>query len=202
MSLTSLWILFLVMLNPVALFLYLNPIAHTISRRQFFGIVRKATLIAGAIYALFIFSGDYIFLNIFQINFDSFRLFGGIVIFTMAFMFIVNGKEWFIQMKSDLDDMATQLALPFMVGAGSISVSILVWNEFPLVEWLGLLIAVLCINWFAIVTIRMMQGRFFEWKLKPYFDKILSVFFRLNSFFMGAVGIDMIITAVKWLFGI
>jgi multiple antibiotic resistance protein len=81
------------MLNPVALFLYLNPIAHTISRRQFFGIVRKATLIAGAIYALFIFSGDYIFLNIFQINFDSFRLFGGIVIFTMAFMFIVNGKE-------------------------------------------------------------------------------------------------------------
>jgi multiple antibiotic resistance protein len=129
-------------------------------------------------------------------------LFGGIVIFTMAFMFIVNGKEWFIQMKSDLDDMATQLALPFMVGAGSISVSILVWNEFPLVEWLGLLIAVLCINWFAIVTIRMMQGRFFEWKLKPYFDKILSVFFRLNSFFMGAVGIDMIITAVKWLFGI
>lgn len=200
MSLISLWILFLVMLNPVALFLYLKPISKNLSRQQFFGIVRKATIIAWIIYALFIFSGDYIFLNIFQINFDSFRLFGWIVIFTMAFMFIVDGKEWFIQLKSDLDDMAAQLALPFMVGAWSISVSILIWNGFSLWEGMLLLSAVLTINLMSIMTIKLIQGWFFEWRFKPYFDKILSVVFRLNSFFMGAVGIDMIITAIKWLF--
>jgi len=69
-------------------------------------------------------------LRIFQIDFESFRLFGGIVIFSMACMFIVGGRESFIHMRESLDDMASQLALPFMVGAGSVSVSILIGNAY------------------------------------------------------------------------
>jgi multiple antibiotic resistance protein len=45
-------------------------------------------------------------------------------------MFIVGGRESFIQMRENLDDMASQLALPFMVGAGSVSVSILIGNAY------------------------------------------------------------------------
>lgn len=64
------------MLNPVALFLYLTPVMDDLSKHAFLWIIWKATIIAGIIYAFFIVSGDYIFLNIFQIEFESFRLFG------------------------------------------------------------------------------------------------------------------------------
>jgi multiple antibiotic resistance protein len=51
------------------------------------------------------------------VEFDSFRLFGGIVILATAYLFIVHGRKSFLDMKSTLDEMAQQLALPFMVGA-------------------------------------------------------------------------------------
>ncbi len=190
------------MLNPVALFLYLTPVMDALNKQSFLWIVWKATLIAGVIYALFIVTWDYIFLNIFQIDFESFRLFGGIVIFTLAFMFIVWGRESFIHMRESLDDMASQLALPFMVGAGSISVSILIGNAYTWQQWLLLLGAVLWVNLLVIMLIKWIKDAFFMGALKWYFKNILAIVFRLNSFFMGAVGIDMTITAVRNIFSL
>lgn len=185
------------MLNPVALFLYLTPVMDDLDQHSFLLIIWKATLIAGLIYALFIVTWDYIFLKVFQIDFESFRLFGWIVIFSMACMFIVGGRESFIQMRENLDDMASQLALPFMVGAGSVSVSILIGNAYGPQQWLMLLCAVLFINMISIILIKRTKDRFFTWRLKGQFKNILAVVFRLNSFFMGAVGIDMLLMAIK-----
>ena len=190
------------MLNPVALFLYLTPVMDDLSKHEFLWIIWKATVIAGLIYALFIISGDYIFLNIFQIDFESFRLFGWIVIFTLSFMFIVWWRESFIHMKESLDDMASQLALPFMVGAWSISVSILIGNAYTVQTGLLMLLVVLAINLLVIMSIKYIRDTFFMWKLKWYFKNILAIVFRLNSFFMWAVGIDMTITAIKTIFSL
>lgn len=53
------------------------------------------------------------------------------VIAGFALMYLLHGKKSFINMRGDLDDVAQQLALPFMVGAGSISVSVLIGYEYP-----------------------------------------------------------------------
>ncbi len=198
----ALWLLMIVMLNPVALFLYLSPLSDKLSYQAFLNIVWKATVISWLIYMFFIVSGDFIFLKIFQIDFNSFRLFWWIVIFSLAFRFILSWKESFIKMKESLDDMAAQLALPFMVWAWSISVSILIGNAFSLLHGVVLLIIVLLLNGWIIMLIKHIQ-LFMETKRhKEYFTKILSIVFRLNSFFMGAIGVDMVITWIQWLFGL
>jgi multiple antibiotic resistance protein len=84
-----------------------------------------------------------------------------------------------------------------MVGAGSVSVSILIGNAYGPQQWLMLLCAVLFINMISIILIKRTKDRFFTWRLKGQFKNILAVVFRLNSFFMGAVGIDMLLMAIK-----
>ncbi|MFW5755581.1 MAG: MarC family protein, partial [Tangfeifania sp.] len=74
---------------------------------------------------VFFLSGDFIFRRVFQIEFESFRIFGGIIIFSYAHFFIVKGQRALIMIKENLDDLASEIALPFMVGAGTISLSIL-----------------------------------------------------------------------------
>jgi multiple antibiotic resistance protein len=81
-------------------------------------------LISFAICLSFFYIGDIIFQETFQIDFESFRIFGGIIAFSYACYFIVKGQKAVIIMKEDLDDLAAEIALPFMVGAGMISLSI------------------------------------------------------------------------------
>lgn len=82
---------FLAMLNPFALFLYLNPVMRELDTKQFDKVLLRASAISFGICFLFFLTGDFIFKHIFHVSFDSFRVFGGIVIFSFAYLFLVRG---------------------------------------------------------------------------------------------------------------
>lgn len=143
---------FLVMLNPFALFLYLEPIRKDLSYKSFTRVIFKATLISFIICLVFFFTGDLIFRKIFHIEFESFRIFGGIIIFSFAYFFIVRGQKALIIIKENLDDLASEIALPFMVGAGTISLSILLSQKHSFAIGSVLLLVIFAIN-FATLTL-------------------------------------------------
>ena len=60
---------------------------------------------------------------------ESFRIFGGVVLLSFGFLYIVKGDTALISIKEDLDDLASEIALPFMVGAATISLSIIIGNS-------------------------------------------------------------------------
>ncbi len=90
---------FIVMMNPFALFLYLSPVMKDLKQKEFLLVLIKATFISYAIILFFILSGDFIFAYLFQIEFNSFRIFGGIVIFSFAYFYIVNRSLQVIKIK-------------------------------------------------------------------------------------------------------
>ena len=108
-----------------------------LSRRHFLKVLFKATVISFVIYFFFLYSGEFIFDKFLHINFEVLRIFGGIIFFTFAYMFIIQGKKSLITMKEDLDDLASEIALPFMVGAGTIALSILMGKKYLPPKGLG-----------------------------------------------------------------
>jgi multiple antibiotic resistance protein len=187
---------FLVMLNPFALFLYLKPVMGDLSDKDFRAVFWKATLISFVIFLVFLVFGDVVFQKVFRINFESFRIFGGIVLFSFAYMFIVQGKKAFIQIKGDLHDLASEIALPFMVGAGTISLTVLL--SVDEVMWMGaiiLFIAVL-VNFLMVMGLKQIRNRIPSKRFQKAFDKNMELLLRVNGFFLGAIGIDMIITGI------
>jgi multiple antibiotic resistance protein len=192
----TLIIAFLVMLNPFALFLYLDPVRRELSKKSFAKVLFKANLISFGIYFLFLVFGDFIFKNILQINFESFRIFGGIIIFSFAYFFIIKGQKAFLQMKGNLDELASEIALPFMVGAGTISLAILLGHQFPTVLATVCLALILSINFLIIMLLTYIREKISRKRFRIAFDKNMEILLRLNGFFVGAIGINMVITGI------
>ena len=190
----------LVMLNPFALFLYLEPIRKDLTHKSFMLVIFKATLISLFICLVFFLSGDFIFRRVFQIEFESFRIFGGIIIFSYAYFFIVKGQRALIMIKENLDDLASEIALPFMVGAGTISLSILLSQKHSLVIGATSLFIIFAINFLVLFAMKRFRDSIDGKKFKTAFDKNMEVLLRLNGFFIGAIGINMVLTGIKNMF--
>jgi small neutral amino acid transporter SnatA (MarC family) len=191
---------FIVMINPFALFFYLTPVMDELDKKKFRYVLIKATLISLLIFVAFLVIGDILFTEIIQINFESFRIFGGIVIFSYAYHYIVKGHKALLIVKENLDDLASEIALPFMVGAGTISLTILMRHEYTLVTSLILLLISLSISMFTVLMLKFMKDQFSKRRLRVAYEKNMAILVRLNSFFVGAIGIDLIITGIQNLY--
>jgi multiple antibiotic resistance protein len=191
---------FLVMLNPFALFLYLKPVMQSLSSQDFNRVFIKASIISFCIFLVFLLFGDYVFTSIFRIRFDSFRIFGGTVLFSFAWLFIVNGKKAFVQIRGDLHEMAAEIALPFMVGAGTISLATLMSKQLPTLYGFLALLIVMITNYGFIMGMKKLRSTIRHQRLKEAFDKIMELLLRVNGFFLGAIGIDMMMTGINQLF--
>ncbi len=187
---------FLVILNPFAQFIYLFPVMRELHKRDFMIVLLKASAISFVIFSVFLVGGDFIFKGIFMISFGSFRIFGGIVMFAFSYYYIVEGKEALIRMKESLDDLASEIALPFMVGAGTISVSVLLSDALSLPQGLGVIGIVLGLNFFIVMLLGGLRGRLNYKKQRVAFDKFMQMFMRVNGFFVGAIGINLIVTGI------
>lgn len=181
------------MLNPFALFMYLQPIMKELRTGTFLKVFFKASLISLAIYLVFALTGTYVFENVFHIHFEAFRIFGGIVIASFALLFIVQGKKSFVTMKGDLDELASEIALPFMVGAATIALSILIGERSSSMESLFVLTTVIVVNYLLIMGLMFLR-LYLPKKFKVAFDKNMEILLRLNGFFVGAIGLNMIIS--------
>lgn len=192
----------LVMLNPFALFLYLEPIRKDLSHRDFMIVILKASAISFTICLTFFFFGDVIFKQVFRIDFEAFRIFGGIIIFSYAYFFIVKGQKALIMIKENLDDLASEIALPFMVGAGTLSLSILLSQKHSMLIGSVSLVIIFLVNFLTIFFLKKMRDSIEGRKFKTAFDKNMEVLLRLNGFFIGAIGINMILDGIINLFGL
>ncbi|WMJ74598.1 MarC family protein [Cytophagaceae bacterium ABcell3] len=188
---------FLVMLNPFALFLYLKPVMSDLTDGEFRFVLFKATVMSFFTLLAFLVFGDVVFSKVFRINFDSFRIFGGIVIFSFAYMFIVQGKKAFIQMKGDLHDLASEIALPFMVGAGTISLTVLMGEELEIWEGILSLVIILLVNYAIIMGLKLIRNSLHSKVIRQAFDKNMELLLRIFGFFIGAIGIDMVVTGIS-----
>lgn len=187
---------FIVMLNPFALFLYLEPIRKDLSHKDFMIVLLKATLISFFVCLAFFFLGDVIFTEVFHIDFESFRIFGGIIIFSYAYFYIVRGQKALIIIKENLDDLASEIALPFMVGAGAISLSILLSQRHSYLWGAVVLVIIFILNISILYVLKKIRDSLDKRKFRVAFDKNMEVLLRLNGFMIGAIGINMVVTGI------
>jgi multiple antibiotic resistance protein len=185
------------MINPFALFLYLNPVMRALNDVDFRKVIIKAGAISFAVLMIFLLLGEVIFSTVLKIRFESFRIFGGIVLFSFAYMYIVKGQKALLTLKENLDDLASEIALPFMVGAGTISLTLVVSEQFE--EIMGTLIVAISVAMCVLTILFLKQFRrgLKKERLKVAFDKNMEILIRLNGFFVGAIGIDMIRSGIQ-----
>ncbi len=191
---------FLIMLNPFALFIYLGPVMKELKSSKFRKVLFKASIISFVIFVFFVATGNFIFTSVFRIDFESFRIFGGLIIFSFAYFYIIKGHKAMIHTKGSIDDLASEIALPFMVGSGTISLSILMGNSLSLIEGIIALSIILGVNFALILVLKRIREDIPKKKYRIAFDKNMGILLRMTGFFVGAIGVNMVLTGIKNLF--
>ena len=195
------YIIYLVtLLNPVALFIYLLPLKQERGMNEYTKILFRANLIAFVTYAVFAIFGEAIFTKLFRIEFSSCRLFGGLVLLGFAFGSIVQGKKSLIATKGEMNDIATQIAMPFIVGAGTIAMSIIMGKALGPVVALFSIASVMAISFAIVLTLALIRQSMSK-NMRTGLDQTLNVVLRLNGFFVGSIGVDLVVTSLKNIFG-
>ncbi len=160
----------------------------------FYRILASACAIAFIIYGAFVLFGQGLF-EFLQIDFEAFRIFGGIVLVSFALSFILQGKKSMITTRGEIGKIASEVALPFMVGAGTITLSILIGEALRPIKGITTLLIVMLATFVAVAAL-MTARHYLPNKYNIMFDKNAEILLRMNGFIVGAYGVGLIIDGI------
>jgi multiple antibiotic resistance protein len=192
-------VLLLMLLNPFFVILYLIDVMQKKSAMQFAKILINAGLISSSVFVLFGLLGDYIFRTIFQADFASFQIFGGIVFLLIGIQFVLKGTHSIDILRGDSNEIAGAIALPIMIGPGTISASVLTGKKLDmLLAVLSILFAV-GVSIFVMILLKYIHD-YVRPKREILIERYTEIAGRLMALYVGTFSVDMIMKGIKtWL---
>ncbi len=126
---TKSFLLLFMLLNPFLLIIYLVDIVQEMEFRDFFRVLNRAGWISSGIFIGFALLGDLVFENLLQAQFASFQIFGGIIFLMIGMQFVFKGPDAIKSMRGKPEHIAGAIAMPIMIGPGTVSASILAGQQ-------------------------------------------------------------------------
>jgi len=191
------FMLMLVILNPFSQVLYLFELMDQLNPKEFLKVHLKATLISFTIFILFALIGEkYILKQVFQVRLASLQIFGGLIILFIAFQYIIKGSGSNLLYRGDISELAPNIALPYMIGPGTIWVSILIGRNYAMHITTGIIAMVLAANFIFLILYHQLHYRLNK-RNETAMGKYIAILMRVNALFIGAIGVEMLITGIE-----
>jgi small neutral amino acid transporter SnatA (MarC family) len=191
--------LLFMLLNPFLLVVYLIDVFEKLSLAIFVRVIVRAGLISIAVFTLSALLGDVVFQDILQARFASFQIFGGIVFLLIGLRFVFHGNAAVEALRGESQYIAGAIAMPLMIGPGTIGASILVGKRLD--GWLATLAIV------ATVTLGVVVMIFLKWlhdyvrtHNEPMVERYIEVAGRITALIVGTFALEMILQGMEsWL---
>ena len=189
-------VLMLVIMNPFAQTLYLSKLMSETTWRQFGGIYLQGTLLTYVICLLCAYLGEFVIFTVFQVTLPAMRVFGGLINLQLAYSYVMKGPEGVKLVQGNITEMAQQIALPIMVGAGVVWISMRIGRIYAPLEAAMIIGAALAIN-FGFVFGYQVLSQSARGRLKLLLAKYFGVAMRFNALLIGAVSVQMILGGIR-----
>jgi len=192
-------LLILILLNPFLVIVYLVDVINKLSRPRFLSVLVRAGLISTVVFSVFAVLGDAIFARFLQADFASFQIFGGVIFLLIGIQFVFHGNSAIEGLRGESEYIAGAIAMPIMIGPGTISISVLAGQRLQSV------LAVLAIIVAMIICIGvMMLLRIVHDYVRPKNEKLIERYTeiagRITSIVIGTFAVEMIMQGLKaWL---
>lgn len=191
--------LLFVMLNPFLMSIYLLDLIESLTWRRFATVLSRASLISTAVFVSFAVLGDAIFSKVLQARFASFLIFGGAIFFLISVRFMMSGSEMLKSLRGDPAHLEGSVAMPFMIGPGTISASILAGSRLsPASAGLSIALAMLLVL-VALLALKFIFDRVRE-RSAAMVDRYVDITGRLMALVMGTFSVEMIAQGIERLF--
>lgn len=185
----------LVIQNPFGLMVYLVELMNETPPREFRRIYIKATTLAFIVLFVFMLIGETLLRDVFQVELPAMKLFGGVITFAIAYGYIVHGPSSIRLFRGDITQLAQQVALPFMVGAGVIWMSMKLGQEYPVGSAAAVIAGELAVTGAMVLSYHWFYKRA-KGPLETAMVKYFAMAMRVNALLIGAVSIQMMLSGL------
>jgi multiple antibiotic resistance protein len=188
-----------VLINPFILSVYLIELIKGVSFKSFSEYLIRAGVISYVIFLIFAWAGEAIFENVFQIRFISFMIFGGVTFLIVGIRLILGIGPPVESLRPDAMDLSGAIAMPFIVGPGTISASVLAGSrlDFGMAALaIGLALASSIV---AIILLKKIHDVVHQ-RAERYVARYVGIAGRVTALFTGSFAVELILKGVeRWL---
>ncbi|MBA2117557.1 MarC family protein [Bremerella alba] len=191
--------LLLVLLNPFLLCIYLLDLIQGLDTQGFARTMIRAGLMSAAIYFGFAVVGDTVFTTIFKVRYESFLMFGGIVFLLVSIRLVMNGSNALKSLRGEEPHGAEGTALPFMLGPGTISASIVTGAKVSIPEAAGAIFFAVFVCVLSIIFLKWIHD-IIRKRHEKIMERYLDTIGRIMALLTGTIAVDMILNGLgQWL---
>lgn len=189
-------LLLLILLNPFLLIVYLLDLVQDLERKEFSRVLVRAGMISSGVFFVFALAGDTIFTTLLQAHFESFQIFGGIIFLLIGIQFVFSGHHAMTKIRGAPEHIAGSIALPIMIGPGTVSASILAGTQLPAMMACLAIFAAMVITVSTMIALKVTHDT-----VKPRNEKLIERYVeisgRITALVVGTYSVEMIMQGLK-----
>lgn len=189
-------LLLLVLLNPFLLIVYLTDVAEKLDLKKFSRVLLRGGLIAAAVFCAFAVLGDAIFSSLMQVNFASFQIFGGVVFLLIGLQFVFRGPAAIELLRGESDQLAGAIAMPMLIGPGTISASVIIGKRHEIVPACGVIVLAVLMSMFMMIGLKALHD-VVRTRRSKLVERYIEIAGRITALFIGSVSVEMIMQGVR-----
>jgi len=195
----SSFLLLFALLNPFLMSVYLMDLITDLPRPMFVRVLARGALISAAVFALFAWSGDALFSDVLHVRFASFQVFGGLIFLLIGARFVFTGADAMRAMRGQPEHLAGSIAMPFMIGPGTVSASVVVGARLPVLDAIGVIALTLTATVALVAAIKLTHD-FLKERNARLIDRYVEIVGRISALLIGTFAVEMIFEGVgTWL---
>lgn len=192
-------LLIFVLLNPFIMSVYLLSLIKEVEFVQFARIMIRAGLISFVVFFLFAWLGEVIFDNVLQVRFPAFMIFGGITFLIIGVRLILGIGPPMSSINPNSTEIAGAIAMPFIVGPGTISASVIAGTQLGLMMSCLAIACGLACALGSIIVFKKVHD-FVQTRKERYVERYVEIAGRITALFTGSFAVDMILKGIeRWL---
>ena len=188
--------LLFVLLNPFLVIIYLADMVEKMDRRRFAHVLIRGSLIATIVFCCFAVLGDVIFSSIVHAEFASFQIFGGAIFLIIGLRFVFSGTAGIEGLKVESQGLAVAIAMPVMIGPGTISASVVIGKRHEALYACIIIISAVLASVLIMLALKAIHD-FVRPRNEPIIRKYIEIAGRIMALYVGTVAVDMIMQGIR-----
>jgi multiple antibiotic resistance protein len=188
--------LMFVLLNPFMMSIYLIDLIQELDWKTFNRVLIRGALISLSVFVACAWIGDAIFTRVLQARFASFLIFGGLVFLIIGLRFVFQGSETLKGLRGSPEHLGGSIAMPFMIGPGTVSASILAGTRLnPVPAALSIMLALGSVV-LALILLKWLHD-FVKQRNERLIQRYLEITGRITALIIGTFAVEMILQGIE-----
>lgn len=188
--------LFFSLLNPFLMSIYMLGIIRNSEAKVFNRALIQGSLISFVVFIIFAKTGEAFFHDVLRVRFESFQIFGGIIFLVIGYRYVFEGADTIGVMRGAPHHLAGTIAMPFMIGPGTISAAVITGIQLSLWQLVLVIFVTLFLTCSLLILMKYAHDHL-QHKHSNYIDLYVDIVGRLAALLIGTIAIDMIVTGIS-----